>query len=501
VDTLFESVSARGPEAIAVLLRGLGKDGAESLLAPRRGSRLTVRQEATSIVFRRAARGDPARRRSTCTAHRSSRAAAHPRSRAGWSDRVSTGELKPRVLVVDESETFRELISVELGRGGYDVQRSTSGQQALGRLAVERMECILLDRRMPGLSGEEPCRRIKASPAWRDIPLIMITATDEREAMIGWQVLSRLKDTPGLDASQVGPAQWRSRLLLLARADARRPERLVRAVRIAVDERELSNDSRQRPALAHLRVSIHRTPRENRRVALIGLRLRTPVAQTDGLALVRNLLRPGGFIDVVAERTLALVADGVSGDAQRLAARLVDLLGEPRAAASGVARSALLPRGWRRPDARRGADREDAAAAEPRKRRRARSAGNAFMRPILAVEDHYLNRRLVHDLTERHQHRVVEVTSVDEGRAFLKPGVPDIVLLDIGIAGGGDALRMREIRADPRLTRIPVLAVTAYAMVGDKERFIAAGFDGYPSKPINTRTFAAEVAAFLGSKT
>jgi two-component system cell cycle response regulator DivK len=120
---------------------------------------------------------------------------------------------------------------------------------------------------------------------------------------------------------------------------------------------------------------------------------------------------------------------------------------------------------------------------------------------ILLVEDNRLNRKLVRDVLERHQHRIVEATSVEEGRAFLKTQVPDIVLMDIGIPGGGGELLMREMRAEPRLARVCVIAVTAYAMVGDKERFIAQGFDGYLSKPINTRTFAAEVAAFLGRKT
>jgi len=94
----------------------------------------------------------------------------------------------PRVLAVDDSETLLQQLNQELSEEGYAVQLARSGEAALEALAADErgeIDCILLDLRMPGLSGEETCRRIKSSPAWRDIPLIMLTALDERDAMIG----------------------------------------------------------------------------------------------------------------------------------------------------------------------------------------------------------------------------------------------------------------------------------------------------------------------------
>ncbi len=122
---------------------------------------------------------------------------------------------------------------------------------------------------------------------------------------------------------------------------------------------------------------------------------------------------------------------------------------------------------------------------------------------ILLIEDNYLNRRLARDVLERRKHVIVEATTVGEARARLGEGqpLPDVVLLDIGIPGGGGEAVLREIRANPRLKRLPVIAVTAYAMVGDKEQLLKNGFDGYLSKPINTRTFAAEVESIVGEKT
>jgi hypothetical protein len=89
-----------------------------------------------------------------------------------------------RVLAVDDSLTYREALGSELRRQGYEVVLAKSGEQALELLEQGAPDCILLDCVMPGLSGQETCRRIRQRAAWRDIPLGMLTAKDDREAMI-----------------------------------------------------------------------------------------------------------------------------------------------------------------------------------------------------------------------------------------------------------------------------------------------------------------------------
>ncbi|HEX7672454.1 MAG TPA: response regulator [Polyangiaceae bacterium] len=117
---------------------------------------------------------------------------------------------------------------------------------------------------------------------------------------------------------------------------------------------------------------------------------------------------------------------------------------------------------------------------------------------ILLIEDNLLNRVLARDILCRRGHRVIEATSVQEGRDRLAAFVPEVVLVDIQIPGGGGEMLLREIRAEPRFAHLVVVAVTAYAMRGDRERFLAAGFDGYLSKPIDTRLFGPEVESYLG---
>ena len=89
-----------------------------------------------------------------------------------------------RILVVDDSPTYLDALSDSLREDGYDVIMARSGEEALDLVAVQQVDCILLDRLMPGLGGTETCRRIKTSPDLREIPLIMLTGTEDRDAMI-----------------------------------------------------------------------------------------------------------------------------------------------------------------------------------------------------------------------------------------------------------------------------------------------------------------------------
>jgi two-component system, NtrC family, sensor kinase len=89
-----------------------------------------------------------------------------------------------KILTVDDSLTYLHEVAAQLREQGYDVVPAHSGEEALELLSVQTVDCILLDLVMPGLSGQETCRRIKGSAAWRDIPLIMHTALEEQDAMI-----------------------------------------------------------------------------------------------------------------------------------------------------------------------------------------------------------------------------------------------------------------------------------------------------------------------------
>jgi two-component system, NtrC family, sensor kinase len=89
-----------------------------------------------------------------------------------------------RILAVDDSMTYLQELASALRDEGYDVVLAHSGEEAIDMLAVQNVDCILLDLMMPGMGGQEACRRIKASSALRNTPLIMLTAVEDRQALI-----------------------------------------------------------------------------------------------------------------------------------------------------------------------------------------------------------------------------------------------------------------------------------------------------------------------------
>ena len=89
-----------------------------------------------------------------------------------------------KILTVDDSITYLHELASELRKEGYDVILATSGKEALDLLEVQAADCVLLDLLMPGLSGQETCRLIKKRPAWRYIPVVILTAVEEADAMI-----------------------------------------------------------------------------------------------------------------------------------------------------------------------------------------------------------------------------------------------------------------------------------------------------------------------------
>ena len=116
---------------------------------------------------------------------------------------------------------------------------------------------------------------------------------------------------------------------------------------------------------------------------------------------------------------------------------------------------------------------------------------------ILVVEDNALNRLLLHDILELRGHVVIEAADVGEALPLLDDPHLELLLLDVHIPGGGGETMIKEVRKRAALVDLPIVAVTSLAMPGDRERLLSSGFQGYLSKPIDTRTFGPSVEAFL----
>lgn len=116
---------------------------------------------------------------------------------------------------------------------------------------------------------------------------------------------------------------------------------------------------------------------------------------------------------------------------------------------------------------------------------------------VLYIEDNEQNLYLITFILETVGYQVVQARSGEEGIALAGAQVPDLILLDIQLPGMDGYEIARRLRSNPDLQRVPMVAVTSYAMVGDREKALGAGCDGYIEKPINPETFLAQVEAHL----
>jgi two-component system cell cycle response regulator DivK len=103
---------------------------------------------------------------------------------------------------------------------------------------------------------------------------------------------------------------------------------------------------------------------------------------------------------------------------------------------------------------------------------------------ILIVEDNEKNRKLERDILQFHGYQTVEADTAEEGIRLAQAAPPALVLMDIQLPGMDGIEALHQLRADPRTRAIAVIAVTASVMTRDRQKTMAAGFDGYQAKPI-----------------
>ena len=115
---------------------------------------------------------------------------------------------------------------------------------------------------------------------------------------------------------------------------------------------------------------------------------------------------------------------------------------------------------------------------------------------VLVVEDNARNMKLFRDVLQVSGYRILEATTGERAIALAAEHGPDLVLMDIQLPDIDGLEALDRLKADERTAAVPVLALTAQAMEGDRERFLAAGFDGYLSKPVDVADFVATVRRF-----
>lgn len=124
----------------------------------------------------------------------------------------------------------------------------------------------------------------------------------------------------------------------------------------------------------------------------------------------------------------------------------------------------------------------------------------SMTKTVMIVEDNELNMKLFRDLIEAHGYRTVQTRSGLTATDLARETRPDLILMDIQLPEISGLDVTRQLKADPELRSIPVIAVTAFAMKGDEERIRQGGCEAYISKPISVVRFIETIKSFLGDK-
>ncbi|MGO9987767.1 MAG: response regulator [Steroidobacteraceae bacterium] len=116
---------------------------------------------------------------------------------------------------------------------------------------------------------------------------------------------------------------------------------------------------------------------------------------------------------------------------------------------------------------------------------------------ILIIDDNPIDLRLEAELLELRGYKVDVASDAEQAQSILSSVLPDLIVTDIALPGMDGLTLTRMLKADARLKRVPVVALTGFAMKGDAERAAAAGCDAYITKPIDPRTFAEQIAMIV----
>ena len=120
-----------------------------------------------------------------------------------------------------------------------------------------------------------------------------------------------------------------------------------------------------------------------------------------------------------------------------------------------------------------------------------------MQKKVLVVEDNDMNRRLIATLVRSMDMELIEAVNGDEGVKRAREIHPDLVLMDIQMPVMDGFTAIRILKSDPATSDMKIIALTAFAMKGDKEKILESGCDGYLPKPIDVRRFAEEIGKYL----
>jgi CheY-like chemotaxis protein len=410
----------------------------------------------------------------------------------------------PRILLVEDNEMNRDMLSRRLGRRGFEVRIATDGRAGVELAAAEPFDVILMDLSLPELDGWEATRRIRQTPRNEAVPIIALTAhamAGDRDRAIEAGAddydtkpvdLDRLLGKIDLALSRRRPAVATRQLTADEIGELRHELRTPLNLIIGYSEMLLEDMD---PATGARRDAVAEILAAGRSVLeLVNTRLSpalTSIGTPELAALAEAIREPQSTIVATAERALADARSAGQGDSQfskdvekigRAAVRLLDVAQAPAEAAKGDASrtsAAAVPTPVPVAAA-------DVAAAEPAR--------------ILIVDDLEDNRSVLERRLARQGHHVVCASGGLQALDFMAHDTFDLVLLDVMMPDLDGLAVLERLKASPKFRDVPVIMISALDDVATVVRCIERGAEDHLPKPFDPVLLGARINASLERK-
>ena len=358
------------------------------------------------------------------------------------------------ILVASPVASWREETVQHLQREGFRLETAASGSDAVQKAKELRPDLILLDVALAGKSGWETLHELKSAPDTGPIPVILVSQADE----------GKIASALGAAATLLKPVTPTA--LSTAVHRVLQPEGVLRVLIV-------EDDPETRELLIDTLLNDGYTPL----AARDGPEALRILAASRVDAMVLDLVLPGrsGF-EVLSD----LRADPKFSRLPVIVLTVKDLSDrERRTLVSQGAHVFAKGAGWRQ--------------QLLKDLRRLRRAGQG--KRVLVADDNPAGRELVRESLGDHVASIIEASDGREALVKIRESLPDLVLLDIQMPEMDGFAVLREIRSDPALQGLRVVALTAFAMQGDRERALAAGFDDYVTKPVTVAKLKMQLEA------
>jgi PAS domain S-box-containing protein len=358
----------------------------------------------------------------------------------------------PLLLVASHLASWRAEILQQLQREGFRVESAGSGADTFNKARDLRPDLVLLDMELLGKSGWETLHELKTSPDTRAIPVIIASASDE----------SKMGSALGAAESLMKPLTGGAVIQAVRRVLHPGGALRVLIVDDDLETRELLSDTLMNEG--HMPLTA--------RFAAEALSVLS-TSRVD--AVVLDLLLPGrtGF-EILGD----IRADPRWRFLPVLVVTIKDLTEREREALAGLG-ARVFPKaaGWRQ------------ELLDQLRKLKRRDQGKR----VLVADDNPTGRELVREGLADYASSIIEASDGREALEKIREMLPDLVLLDIQMPEMDGYEVLREIRRDPALRDLRVVALTAFAMQGDRERALEAGFDDYLTKPVTVAKLKAQL--------